>query len=142
MTHLRIFGLVFGFVLALTGIAQAASPEIPKPKRFELWYISAKESAQIVVGIILHEVDGRIAICGALWPADERGDSTASRERFYKSVVKVRGKIIPATLTVFPLYATREAAKTFRCSVSDEVWQGPYRSNDFRLRLPEIPESD
>jgi hypothetical protein len=135
MACLRTLFLILALGSVLPDVSLAAPPEIAKPRAFQLWYISGKGGASIVIGMILQEIGGNIAICGAVWPQDERRSSIASQNHeFHKSVIKVRGKIVPASLDVFPFYDTRDAAKTFRCSVSDQPWQGPYKSDDFRLR--------
>jgi hypothetical protein len=116
----------------------AAPLEISKPRNGYLtMHLNGERGSGIIVGIMPKEVDGKIAICGAVWPIDESRASKASQNhKVNEGVIRIKGNVMPARLKAFPFFETRSAVTTFRCSVSDVPWQGPYSSDDIRLRLP------
>jgi predicted dehydrogenase len=138
VTVIRTLSIGFAVAWALAGASFAAPPEIPNPKSFPVWHLSADAGSSIVIGMKVHEIDGFIAISGAVWPEDKRHARIASQNHeFYEGTIKVDGKIVPADLSIFPFYDTRDDAKTFSCSVSNLPWEGPDTGDSgFSLRLP------
>ena len=136
MSNLRVYWKVLALVWVLPGMAMAAPPEIPFSRNHLQWTITTGGGSGIVVAVTPQEISGKIALCGAVWPLNEKREAMASRDRvFREAIIELRGKPVPASLNVFPVYDSQEAAKTFRCSVSNKPWQGPYKGDEIKARL-------
>ena len=126
--------LVLGWMMP--GTSSAAPPEIPTPRSFAKWYIDGDHGTTVIVGVVLREIGGNLAVCGAGWREDGRFDTTATDERFQQGVIKVEGRVISVNLGVFLFPVTREEVTTFRCSVSDRPWKDRYKNADFTWKAP------
>jgi hypothetical protein len=127
---------ILALILALPGASLAAPPEIPVPRSYHLWTITTGGGAGIVVGMIPQDVGGTLAICGAIWPVNEKRQGISTRDRvFREAIVEIRGKPVRANLNIFPAFDNQEAVQTFRCAVTNSPWQGPYKNGEFGVRL-------
>ena len=137
MTFLRNLLIVVALGSLLPSVSFGAPPEIPTPKRFHdrnFDSVRGIPNSGLRVAMIIHEIEGKIAICGARWPQDEKRGKNANRNLSYtEGTIKLRGKVLPVSLYVFPFYETRDAAIVLRCAVSDQTWQGPYQSRELAI---------
>jgi hypothetical protein len=136
MSYLRVFWLIAAFVWVLPGNSFAAPPEIPAPRSYYTWTVTTGGGSGIVIGLIPYEIRGKIAVCGAIWPVNEKQQGMQTRDQVLRAaIVEIRGKAVPASLNVFRVYGSQDVAKTFACSVSKRPWQGPYKVDEFNLRF-------
>ena len=136
MSCLRFVWITLALLWAIPGTSSAAPPEIPVPAQYLLWTVTTGGGSGIVVGLVPQEVGGKIAVCGAIWPVNEKQQGIASRDRvFRETIIEFRGKLVRANLNALPVVANQEAAKTFRCLVTTRPWEGPYKDKEFTVRL-------
>jgi hypothetical protein len=128
--------MILLLVCVMPGASSAAPPEIPKPRAFPVWYIQGDHGKTVIVGMVLREIGGKLAICGAGWPEDGRFDTTATQERFRRGTIKVEGKATSVDLNVVQFHATREEARTFRCGVTDRLWKDSDKDAGFKWKSP------
>ncbi len=136
MVTRRILGTIFAMTLSLPAVARAEPPQIPMPDSYLALTVSLGGGAGMVIAAVPQEVNGKIAFCGAIWPDNAKGEAMSRRLPILReTIAKLRGKTVPAQLSVFPVYGSAAEAKTARCAVSNRPWKGPYASGEFNMRL-------
>ncbi len=136
MVKAHVLGLMVAFSMALPSVGAAAAPEIPMPPGFHTLTVTLEKSSQLVVAMIPQKIGDKIAFCGAMWPGKGSKVALSRRHKVLSAtVIRVRGKAVPAQLSVFPVYDSEAAANVMRCTVTNRPWQGPYKAKDIVMKL-------
>jgi hypothetical protein len=133
--------LTAAFCALFSGIAAAAPPEVrPEGHKTSVLEVTFERHAKLLIGAFAHEINGRLAICGAVWPHDRntRGQALSVKGDILSDlVVRIGGRVVQGHFRVFRAFNSEEEANegAATCTVTNMPWKARYATDDIELSL-------
>lgn len=118
--------------------AQNRPPEVKLSANFVGLRVNVDGSGDLVVVAALHDIGGRLAACGLIFPDGAKATAINRRNKVLEAVViTFQGRALPVYATAFAWFDTVAAAEAgkARCSVSGRPWQAVYGREKPGIRL-------
>lgn len=118
--------------------ALAAPVEVKLSGNVYLLTVTVDNEDEVMVGAVLREVGGKLAVCGSAWMGEKSGNEVVHRNNVLKEVtVTLEGKRVKFNPGLFTVYRSEAEAMQgkARCAPSKQAWNPAYANAPFDLSL-------